>query len=242
LRILVTRPREDAAPLAAALEARGHEVLLEPLLAIAPREDVDWPTGHTQAQALLVTSANGLRAFARLDRRRDLPVLAVGDASAAAARDFGFSSVASAAGDIGDLAALVAADLDPAGGPLLHPAAGKLAGDLQGLLAPRGFTVLRAVLYDALPATELSPACSRALAEGSIDAVTFFSPRSAAAFVRLIQGAGLTSACQAVAALCLSEAVAEQISELTWRRIAVAERPEMPALLARLDALENTGR
>ena len=96
------------------------------------------------------------------------------------------------------------------------------------------------MLYDALPATQLSPACSRALTEGSIDAVTLFSPRSAAAFLRLVQAAGLAPACQAVAVLCLSEAVAAQVSALTWRHIAVAARPEMPALLAQLDALENT--
>src|SRR3546814_4230390 len=70
MRILVTRPREDAAGLVTALTARGHAVLLEPLLAIVPRDAVDWPEGHQQAQALLVSSANGVRAFARADSRR----------------------------------------------------------------------------------------------------------------------------------------------------------------------------
>src|SRR3546814_4295578 len=104
MRILVTRPREDAAGLVTALTARGHAVLLEPLLAIVPRDAVDWPEGHQQAQALLVSSANGVRAFARADSRRGLPVYAVGDASAAAARQCGFDRVESAAGDVHDLA------------------------------------------------------------------------------------------------------------------------------------------
>ena len=160
MRVLVTRPREDAAGLVAALAARGHEALVEPLLTIVPRDIVDWPAGHELAQALLVTSANGVRAFARADGRRGLPVFAVGDASAAAARSLGFEAVVSAAGTVEDLAALVAARVDRAAGPLLHPAAGALAGDLQGALAAAGFEVLRVVLYDARPVRAARPRAS----------------------------------------------------------------------------------
>ncbi len=241
MRVVVTRPQADAAELTSALEARGHQVLVEPLLTIRPRETVDWPAGHRQAQALLVTSANGVRAFADLDVRRDLPVFAVGDASAAAARSLGFERVESAAGDVADLAALVQARLDPADGPLLHPAASKLAGDLQGALAAAGFTVLRLVLYDAQPATTLSPACRHALNEGLIDVVTFFSPRTAASFASLVAEADLAAACRGVTALCLSQAVAARLSRLSWAEIVVAPRPEQAALLAALDQLGQDG-
>ena len=239
MRVLVTRPREDAAGLVAALAARGHAAVLEPLLTIAPRDPVDWPPGHERAQALLVTSANGVRAFARLDPRRDLPVYAVGDASAAAARALGFAEVVSAAGDVDDLAALVRRRLDPAAGPLLHPAAAALAGDLQGALAAAGFEVLRAVLYEARPAEALSAESTRALNEGAIDAVTLFSPRTAASFASLIAAAGLEPACRRVAALCLSEAVAAALSGIAWRRVVVAERPDQVALLTALDRLDQ---
>lgn len=239
MRVLVTRPRADAADLVAALAARGHDVLLEPLLTIVPRRAVDWPKGHETAQALLITSANGARAFAASDARRDIPVFAVGEASASLCRELGFTRVASAAGNVEDLAALVAARLDPAAGPLLHPAAAKPAGDLQGALAAAGFTLLRAVLYDALPATALSAACTRALNERLIDVATFFSPRTAAAFVSLVEQANLSQACRKVTALCLSQAVAAQISGLSWRHIRVAERPEQAALLAELKVLAD---
>jgi uroporphyrinogen-III synthase len=241
MRILVTRPREDADGLVAALTARGHEVLFEPLLTIVPRAAVDWPPGHERAQALLVTSANGVRAFARADPRRDLPVYAVGAASAAAAGELGFRTVVSAEGNVDDLAALVRRRLDPAAGPLLHPAAATPAGDLQGALAVADFTVLRVVLYDARPAEALSPESTRAINEGSIDAVTLFSPRTAAAFASLMEAAGLASACWQIAALCLSPAVASEIAGLTWRRVVVAARPEQAALLAALDGLAGGG-
>lgn len=241
MRVLVTRPREDATTLVAALEARGHAVMLEPLLTIQPRQEIDWPQGHEAAQALLVTSANGVRAFAEADARRNLPVFAVGDASAAAARALGFARVESAGGDVTDLAELVQARLDPAGGPLLHPAASKLAGDLQGGLAAAGFTVLRVVLYDALAAGELSVACRQALAEGLIDLVTFFSPRTAAGFVSLVAAAKMSQACRRVTAVCLSPAVAGRISAVPWAAVAVAARPEQDSLLAEVDRLAAGG-
>lgn len=235
MRVLVTRPREDAAGLVAALAARGHDALVEPLLTIVPRDAVDWPPGHERAQALLVTSANGVRAFARADRRRGLPVFAVGDASAAAARGLGFDAVASAAGTVEDLAALVAARVDRARGPLLHPAAGALAGDLQGALAAAGFEVLRVVLYDARPVSALSPEAARAIGEGAVDAVALFSPRTAAAFAGLVAAAGLKAACAGIAAVCLSDAVAAALGGTPWRRVAVAAHPDQSALLAAID-------
>ena len=74
MRVLVTRPEEDAAALVAALKARGHEALVEPMLTVAPAPGVTPPLDLDGVQALLFTSANGARAFARLSERRDLPV------------------------------------------------------------------------------------------------------------------------------------------------------------------------
>lgn len=239
--IAVTRPRADAAELVTALEARGHEVCLEPLLTIVPRRPVVWPEGHERAQALLITSANGLRAFAALDPRRDLPVYAVGDASAAAAHAAGFSQVRSAAGTVEDLARMAGAELSPAAGPLLQPAASKLAGDLKGSLEAAGFEVLRAVIYDAVAAARFSADFCARLNSELIDAVTLFSPRTAATFVSLIGAAGLARACNSMTALCLSEAVAERISVLPWQAVLTAGRPDQESLLARLDAWAESG-
>ncbi len=43
MRLLVTRPSEDADALAAKLELLGHQVISSPLLHIAPRADIDIP-------------------------------------------------------------------------------------------------------------------------------------------------------------------------------------------------------
>ena len=237
MRVLVTRPEEDAAALVAALAARGHEALVEPLLTVAPAPGVTAPLDLDGVQALLFTSANGARALARLSERRDLPVFTVGDASAEAARDVGFMTVESAGGKVDDLARLAIERLNPAAGALFQAAASRRAGDLKGALEAAGFTLRREVLYETVPVTDLSNSLRRELKNGQLAAATFFSPRTAETFVGLVEKRGLTGACAETTALCLSAAVAEQLRGLDWRALVVAKRPNQESLLARLDEL-----
>ncbi|HZS81652.1 MAG TPA: uroporphyrinogen-III synthase [Stellaceae bacterium] len=232
LEALITRPAADAEPLAAALRARGIVPWVEPLLTIRPVAGP--PPDLAGVQAILFTSANGVRAFVAASQRRDLPVLAVGDATAAAAEALGFADVASAGGDVASLAALARARLAPEKGALFHAAGSVTAGDLAGELAAAGFALRRAVLYAAEPATALSPALVAAIRRGAIALAFFFSPRTAASFVRLAAAACLAG--DAMTALCLSPAVAAALAPLGWRRIVTAAAPRQAALLAALDA------
>jgi uroporphyrinogen-III synthase len=233
MRFLVTRPSEDAAETARLLEARGIEPLVEPLLAIRPLPDAALPLDG--AQALLLTSANGVRALAGATDRRDLRMFAVGDQTAAAARGAGFQTVESAGGDVTDLARLIGERLDPKAGALVHVAGSAQAGDLAGALQPQGFEVRRAVLYEARPVEALGPKTRGGLELGVIDGVLFFSPRTAKAFATLVEAAGLGPRCRRVTAFCLSPAVAEAAGALSWRSVVTAQTPTQPALFDALD-------
>lgn len=238
MRLLVTRPRDDAEAFAQALAARGVDTMIEPMIEIVDRPGPAVVPGD--AQAILFTSANGVRALVRRNRSNladflDLPAFAVGAASARAARGAGFHQVESAAGDVTALAGLVTARLVPGDGPLLHVAGSDVAGDLTGMLAVAGFTVRRAAIYAVRKATALSAATLDALRQGKIDGVTFFSPRTAAAFVSLGRESGALPALAGVAALCLSQAVAQAAGAVSWRVIIVAPRPDQDALLSCLD-------
>lgn len=233
-RALVTRPRGEAEALAAALAARGLGALVEPMIEISfPAAAIDL----TGVQAVLCTSANGVRALARASAERAVPLFAVGDATAARARAAGFADVASAGGDAADLARLAARRLSPQDGRLVHLCGSAVAGDLAGALRARGFAVERIELYEARPAAALSPAAVAALEGGEIGWALFFSPRTATIFTRLAEAAGVGQRCANVAALSISAAADRPLAELQWRERRIAARPEQAALLDLLDRI-----
>ncbi|MFN4283730.1 MAG: uroporphyrinogen-III synthase [Alphaproteobacteria bacterium] len=240
MKILVTRPRADAEDLSKLLAARGHDVLIEPLLDIVMRPGE--PVAAGALQALIFTSANGVRAL--LARNQDdiaglraLPVYTVGDATARAAKAAGFAEIVSASGDVNSLAALIAARVRPEAGPLLHVAGSDVAGDLAGQLGAQGFAVERIALYEAQKAVSLSAEAAEALKRGDVAAALFFSPRTAAAFVGL--AADIAPALGRCTAICLSPAVAKAADDLpgaaSWRDILTAAEPTQDSLLAALD-------
>ncbi|MBI3445098.1 MAG: uroporphyrinogen-III synthase [Magnetospirillum sp.] len=233
MRALITRPKEDSEAVAGALGQRGLEVMIEPLLDIEPVAGAQ--VEAEGAQGILVTSANGIRALARLHPGRDLPVWAVGDSSARTARELGFAKVESAGGDVDTLAELVAARVDPAQGALLHAAGSVTAGDLSGRLSALGFEVRRQVLYKAVTAAALSPGLERALRDGILDLALFFSPRTARTFARLVTQAGLEGSLGGIAAYGLSANVTAELAPLPWRLMREAGQPTQAALLAAID-------
>ncbi len=230
MRVINTRPPPDAAALTDALAGRGHEAIEAPLLEIGFADPPE-PLDLRGTQAVMATSANGVRALAAATERRDVALFAVGEATARAAADLGFARVTRAGGDVGALADAVAAALDPGAGDLLHAAGAWVAGDLAGALARAGFAVRRITLYEARTAAVLPGAADAALRSGNADAVVFFSPRTAETFVRLVRDAGLVRACRTVSAYCLSRAVADEIAALEWRGVHVSERPDRESLL-----------
>ncbi|CAK0764936.1 Uroporphyrinogen-III synthase [Azospirillaceae bacterium] len=230
--ILITRPQEDATSLFQALLARGHTPLSEPMLTIIWRDAPPLPDWDTlRIQSLLFTSANGVRALTRRTSRRDLPVFAVGPATAAEAEASGFAPIVTAGGDVTALVAQVAALCRPANGPLFHAAGSVTAGDLSGQLNALGFNVLREVLYESRPATALSSTTSEFLINGALDAVTLFSPRTARSLCALIVSAGLQNACRRITAYCLSQAVADAACNCPWLDCKVPPYPNQESLL-----------
>lgn len=221
--VLITRPEPGAAETARRVAALGWQPVLAPALLLAPR-----PCGPLAgAQALLLTS----RAAARAVPPAALPVLAVGEATAAEARARGFTDVRAAEGDAAALAALAAATLSPAAGPLLLAVGAGYGAELAAALRTHGFRVRRRIAYAAAPAPALPEQAVAALRQGVIAAALFFSPRSAQAALALLGAAGLAATAPGIRALAISPRVAEVLAPLPWRRVEVAARPDQDALL-----------
>jgi len=225
MKILVTRPRAEGEEIAARLAEMGHQALLAPLL--EPRFLEGPEPALDDVQAILATSANGIRALIRRTRRRDVPVFAVGPQTAEEASRAGFTDVRSADGDAVALAEAAARWAKPEA-VLLHICGEDAPGTLADTLAARGFAVRRAVLYGMAAAAELPPEARNALEEGRLDAVMFFSPKTARLFLTLAEGlpiAGLT-------AFCISPATAGALASGIFAQVRIADRPNQAAMLA----------
>ena len=219
LRLWVTRTQPQAEATAARLRALGHEPVVAPVLEVRPVA-VD-PARLAGADALAFTSQAAVAAFAAQSPERGLPVFAVGEATAAAARAAGFSRVAppAAGGDVRALADQIA-QAAPRPAALLNPTARAPAADLAALLAERGIPARGLVIYETAPTP-------MAGAPVGIDGVLIHSARAAEQVAQ-----GITPALAAsLSVYALSEAAASGLRNLGFARILVAEHPDEAALL-----------
>jgi uroporphyrinogen-III synthase len=231
MRLLVTRPEPDASRTAQALRARGHAVLVAPLLAMQTVE----ATFAGPYDAVLMTSANAARALAAHPRAGELARLscfAVGERTAEAAHAAGFGDVASADGALGDLVAMVAARFAGRPARLLSLAGEDRAGDLAGELASHGIAAETAVIYRAVAAERLPPDLMQALSGAGLDGALHYSRRSAATLLRLAGEAGALNALLSLAHYCLSGEVAAALSGAGAKRVSVAPRPDEAGLMS----------
>lgn len=233
MRFLITRPEPDATRQARQLEAMGHEAVIEPLLEITCPEHLDLP--FSEAQALVVTSRNGLRALRQAgvpQAALALPVLAVGESSARMAREMGFGQVHEGLGTAADLVAVAEAHCDPGSGPLLHLAGAHLTSQLKPALVRLGFTVLQPAVYEAVAARTLGRAVQGEIRERRLDGILLMSPRTASIFLELAAAHELEREVRNIPCYCLSDAVGAKLTAFGIGHVAISARPREDELLA----------
>ena len=238
--VLVTRPQPDDETTAAALRARGFAVLTAPMLRFEPvafRDDEDARYG-----AIIVTSANALRGLTphlKGSKLLKLPLFAVGERTAAAARDVGFENVIAADGDASRLRDLVLASVKAKDlkktSPLLYLAGADLARDLSGELGERGFTVVIHTTYRMAQVIGLPRETSEAFTSNRIEAVLHYSRRSARAFLEAVRSAGVEISALAIPQCCISDSVAAVVRDAGATQVLVAASPDENALFGALD-------
>ena len=205
-RLLLLRPEPGLSASAERARAMGLEVVLCPLFRIEP---VAWAAPDTRSfDALLLTSANAIsQGGAELDKLREMPVHAIGAATAAAARAAGFRVATVGRGDAAELLARL-----PASHRLLH-----LAGeDHRDLDDPR---IERRILYRSAEIERPQPPP----VDGLVIAV--HSPRAGRRLQELTPERG------SAAVAAISPAAGEACGA-GWERIEAAEFPNDKSLLA----------
>jgi uroporphyrinogen-III synthase len=243
--VLVTRPHPDDEATASALRARGFEVLQAPMLRFEPvpfHDDADARYG-----AIIVTSANALRAIASHladSRLLKLPLFAVGEHTASAARDAGFGEVITAKGDAGALRDLVLAAVKSKqlkkASTLLYLAGADLARDLAGELGEKGFTVVTHTTYRMIPASSLPREICDAFVANRIEAVLHYSRRSARAFLDAARSGGVEISALALPQCCISATVAAVLRDAGATQVTAAAQADENALFEALSRALRT--
>jgi uroporphyrinogen-III synthase len=238
--VLVTRPHPDDETTAASLRARGFDALCAPMLRFEPvavHEDM-----NARYSAVIVTSANALRGIEphlKGHRMLELPLFAVGEHTAAAARRAGFTHVVSASGDAANLRDLVLASLKAKelkkASTLLYFAGAEIARDVAAELEESGFRVVTQTTYKMTAVTSLPREACDAFAANRVEAVLHYSQRSARAFLDAARAAGVEISALAIPQCCISAAVASVVRDAGATQVMVASTPDENALLEALE-------
>ena len=231
--VLTTRPAADAKSDIAFLKERGIGALAAPMLELTPLKAALPDAGGFDA--IVLTSRNAV-SMPGLDAFHNLPCYCVGDATARAATDAGFTKVRTGPGDAEGLVSFIEED---SAGRVLWASGTDTAVDLKRELAPYGIDVEQVPAYQMVPAGDLPPDVEGRIMGGDVGIVLVYSARAGGRFRDLLDQKGLASSREQMELVAISPRVAGLCGD-GWHTITHAERPDRPAMMeAAIRAIER---
>ena len=211
----ITRPKKDAQRTALALQKHGIRAFVEPLIEI---KEIKFKQENLpeNIQAVIFTSSNGVRSFARQTDRRDPRIITVGDQTARAARFFGFSKVESAGSNVDCLVKYINQFCCPSQGKLVYARAQEVSQDIKKSLA--GFALQSIVVYAASTSQQLTEECINMLKTGRLDGVLFYSAKTALTFSELLSKYNIAGSTESLTAYSLSTNIGQKIDHMRWKK------------------------
>ena len=224
-KILLTRPQQDAEPLAKKLQQQGYQPMILPMMEVEFLPEIALPVDNIDA--LIFTSANGVRAlmhqlqYQPQYRQQILatPCYAVGAKTASTAKSYGFDKIAIAGGDANKLYQLIIDTNAHASQRFYHVAADNHPHALVERLKQAGLNATRQSFYKTLALQRLPADFTDIFPQ--INAVMLFSVRTAEIFLELLYNQTLQKEIKyTIKLVCLSNAVrtASQNQLALWQK------------------------
>ena len=253
MRVLVTRPEPYGLRTAEKIALSGHDAVRMPLFETRVTAAVDDFPAAKQIGGLIATSGRAFAMFKCIGLPAagvlDVPVYVVGPATAAAAREAGFTDIREGGGTAQELAGVVAihqsAACDAAGAagtegtlPVLVYLAGtpRTPTIEDSLLAARlPFMVLEC--YQMAEISYSTDIIASDILSPPPDLVLLYSANAARRFHSLVDTKSLGNALDLTRFVCLSPAIATELPEAWQTRVITADHPNEDSLLASLAAL-----
>jgi uroporphyrinogen-III synthase len=240
-RVLVTRPEPGATMTAGRLETMGFRPVKLPLQEIRP---LAVPPGVVLEgiAAVVVTSANAIR-HARPElvaALADLPCFTVGEATAAVARDRGFTDIREGGGDAVELAhSLIRARPQ---GDVAYLCGKVRLPHFEKLLADAGLKAVAIETYDTVVVDRPAEWLVDAVGGQSLDYALIYSANAARSFAEAIDRSGSSALFETTTLVCISPRVADAFGPGLGGKKLVAEEPTETSLLTLLaGAAKNAG-
>jgi uroporphyrinogen III methyltransferase/synthase len=246
MRVLITRPENDAASLSNKLRALGASTLELATIAIVPPEKTDdldrAVRGITGYDWIVFTSANGVRFFherakmlnVSFDKLNQVKVAAIGPATADALEGYGrkpdyvpeeylSEKIADGLGEVREKR-------------ILLPRADIASKKLPSLLVQRGALVDEVVAYRTVIPGDLTPNRLKSILSEGVDLITFTSPSTVRNFTQAVGSAELERLLTNVKIACIGPVTVEAAEELGLRVDIVALNHTINGLV---EAIEN---
>lgn len=225
--ILITRPHPKGTELANDLKIKGYKTLVDPLLAIRFLK-FDLPDLNSFTH-LVITSPHAIKAVESLIKPADksrLKIMAVGKRTVEAALKAGFENI--------DVQVKTSAEMidELRRCKNLHTKRLYVRGRDVSAEIP---VDAESIVYEAVPADSLTGETVQAIRNGEVEAVTFFSRRTADIFMRLADKEGLMTCLKSIKALSISDSVVEYASR--FKETYTARTPDMPGMLALIETV-----
>ena len=217
--VLITRPHAAAERFAAELlnECPGLNIVISPVLAIAPTGELP---ELSQYEGVIFTSPNAVERFSASTIADGCHCFCVGDTTAEAARQIGFSAV-SAGGSSHELIDLV--KNFPIKGRLVHVRGVHSRGEIAQRLSDMGRPCDTSIVYDQIEQT-LNHSAQQLFNEKKPVIVPIFSPRTAELFIKQVQPSTQTYI------VAMSQLVAQVFTKIPNIYCCIAHAPTQEAM------------
>jgi len=186
-----------------------------------------------EKRSLIVTSKNGARFGLANIGEKGRPIFAVGGQTAAVAREMGFTNITVGPGTARKLVPILLECGDTQKRDYAHLCGNEIAYNISDVLKDNDIDSVNTVTYQTTPNRSFSPAVADAMDNGEIDAVLFYSPRTAIIFEEAISESGRHDWLPNLDALCLSPRVSNELLG-PWRSKKRAVLPTEKALFGLL--------
>ena len=230
MKILLTRPIEDSQKVANELKKLNIGFEISPLLEIQKKLNVI--PDYEKYQAIILTSKHAALGLIDTNVKKSMAIYCVGDATSSFIARLGFLNAVSASGDASDLTKLAIKNLTPSDGPILYLCGQNANSNTNDKLELSGFTVDVSIVYEAKEIQSLSKTVIKSLKKKEINGVFLYSPRSARILCDVIKRLNLQKMSHGLVVYCLSSAVANEVKNLIWKDVRIAQKPNNLEMLA----------